>query len=138
MDEVFDRYPLPTFILDRSHRVIQWNRACQELSGISTEEILGKEVWEGFTIGDQGSIADMVIEDIDSVKDNFGESVSVISFVHSFCLWQFCSPLLDFFRFIPGFVEANLIIYQQSILFYALSSCRRLATLIFSSICRCL
>ena len=75
MDDIFDRYPLPTFVLDRSHRVIQWNRACRELSGIPTEEILGKEVWDGFMINDQGSIADIVIEDIDSIIEDFSDSI---------------------------------------------------------------
>ncbi len=75
MDEIFDRYPLPAFVLDSRHRVIQWNRACAELAGIGVQEILGKKVWNGFTLGDQGSIADMVIDDIDSVKKEYGESI---------------------------------------------------------------
>ncbi|MFC1533338.1 PAS domain-containing protein [Thermodesulfobacteriota bacterium] len=75
MDDIFDRYPLPTFVLDKNHRVIQWNRACQELSGIPLEEILGKEIWEGFNINDQGSIADMVLEDIDSIMEMYGDTI---------------------------------------------------------------
>jgi len=75
MDDIFDRYPLPTFVLDRSHRIIQWNRACEELSGISLQDILGRKVWNGFSMGDPGSIADMVIEDIDMITEHFGESI---------------------------------------------------------------
>jgi len=75
MDDIFDRYPLPTFVLDRSHRVIQWNRACQEMSGIYPEQILGKRVWEGFFSNDQSSIADMVIDDINSISSTFGDSL---------------------------------------------------------------
>jgi PAS domain S-box-containing protein len=75
MDDIFDRYPLPTFVLDKSHRVIQWNRACQELSGIYPEQILGKRVWEGFFINDKASIADMVLEDINSIGNIFGDSL---------------------------------------------------------------
>ncbi len=74
MDEIFDRYPLPTFIIDNSHRVIQWNRACQELSMIPTEDILGKEVWDGFTINNRGSLADMLIDDMDSIVLNNRET----------------------------------------------------------------
>jgi PAS domain S-box-containing protein len=75
MDEIFDRYPLPTFVLDSRHRVVQWNKACAELSGIGMQEILGKKVWDGFTSGDQGSIADMIIDDIDSINQDYGESI---------------------------------------------------------------
>jgi PAS domain S-box-containing protein len=75
MDDIFDRYPLPTFVLDKSHRVIQWNRACQEMSGIYPEQILGKRVWEGFFTNDQSSIADMVLDDINSIGKIFGDSL---------------------------------------------------------------
>ena len=75
MDDIFDRYPLPTFVLDKSHRVIQWNRACQELSGIYPEQILGKRVWEGFFTNDQSSIADIVLDDINSIGRIFGDSL---------------------------------------------------------------
>jgi PAS domain S-box-containing protein len=75
MDEIFDRYPLPTFVLDSRHRVVQWNKACTELSGIGLQEILGKKVWDGFTSGDQGSIADMIVDDMDSINQGYGESI---------------------------------------------------------------
>lgn len=75
MDDIFDRYPLPTFVLDKSHRVIQWNRACQELSGLYPEDILGKKVWEGFYTNDGSSIADMVLDDINSIGRIFGDSL---------------------------------------------------------------
>lgn len=75
MDDIFDRYPLPTFVIDRSHRVIQWNRACRELSSISIERILGKKVWEGFAINDKGSFADILLEDMDSITSDYGEFI---------------------------------------------------------------
>ncbi|NTV34936.1 MAG: PAS domain-containing protein, partial [Deltaproteobacteria bacterium] len=41
IDDILERSPVPTFIIDRSHRVVQWNPACQTLTGISAREILG-------------------------------------------------------------------------------------------------
>jgi PAS domain S-box-containing protein len=76
MDDIFDRYPLPTFILDIRHRVIQWNRACSEISGLSSEEVLGKKVWEGFHMsGQERSMADMLLEDMDSISGLYKEEV---------------------------------------------------------------
>lgn len=75
LDDIFDRSPLPTFILDNSHRVIQWNRACHEMTGVSAEEILGKKVWEGFSMDEHGSIADIVIENMDAIGENYGDSI---------------------------------------------------------------
>lgn len=76
MDNIFDRYPLPTFVIDRRHRVIQWNRACREISGLSPEEALGKEVWEGFHMNEERrSMADILIEDTDSISELYKEEI---------------------------------------------------------------
>src|SRR4030042_2737187 len=75
MDEIFDRYPLPTFVLDKNHRVIQWNKACEELSRIPAEEILGKKVWDGFHVSDKGSLGDILIDDMNSITRDYGESI---------------------------------------------------------------
>ena len=75
LDDIFDRSPLPSFIIDKSHRVIQWNRACQELTGITAQEILGRPVWDGFSINDKGSIADIIINDQDSINESLADSV---------------------------------------------------------------
>jgi len=79
IDDIFDRYPLPTYVLDKNHRVIQWNKACQDLSGIPVEEIMGKKVWEGFKVSDKGSIADLLIEDMDLIKRDYEESIINLS-----------------------------------------------------------
>jgi PAS domain S-box-containing protein len=75
IDDILERSPLPTFIIDRSHRVIQWNSACQEMTGVRAEEILGKEVWEGFNIDNQGSIADIILEDPDYLVERYRDSI---------------------------------------------------------------
>jgi len=33
--------PVPTFVIDRDHRIIYWNRACEELTGYSRHEMVG-------------------------------------------------------------------------------------------------
>jgi len=75
IDDILERSPVPTFIIDRSHRVVQWNPACQTLTGISAGEIHGKEVWEGFRMGQQGSLADMVLTEPGAVDDHFREAI---------------------------------------------------------------
>ena len=75
MDSIFNRYPLPAFVLDQKHRVIQWNSACSDISGMSSEESLGKKVWEGFHINEQGSIADIILEDIESIDEIFKDEI---------------------------------------------------------------
>lgn len=75
VDDILARSPVPTFIINKDHQVIQWNPACQEMTGIEAEEILGKGVWEGFSIDDQRSLADILLEDPDFVADAYGDTI---------------------------------------------------------------
>ncbi len=106
MDEIFDRYPMPAFVLDSRHRVIQWNRACAELSGIGVQEILGKKVWDGFSSDDSGSIADMIIEDVDSMKRNHGESI----------ISQTDSGIFELDTYLPGLKQGEHVIVTAALL----------------------
>ncbi len=40
--DIIEFLPDPTFVVDRNHRVIAWNSAIEEITGISKTEILGK------------------------------------------------------------------------------------------------
>ncbi len=73
IDEILERSPVPTFMIDRNHRVVQWNSACQKLTGIPAGEILGRGVWEGFKTGQEGSLADMVLSEPEAIEDHFQE-----------------------------------------------------------------
>ena len=75
IDDILERSPVATFIIDRNHRVVQWNPACQALTGISPGEILGKGVWEGFRMGQQGSLADMLLNEPGVVEGHFREAI---------------------------------------------------------------
>ena len=75
IEDILERSPLPTFIIDRSHRVVQWNRACEELTRIPSEEIIGRGVCEGLRIGEEGSVADLLLQSPDMIDRQFGDSV---------------------------------------------------------------
>lgn len=75
IDDVLERSPVPTFILDRAHRVIQWNLACEKMTGVSSRELLGNQVWEGFRVNDRGSMADMILEDPALIQEHYGEFI---------------------------------------------------------------
>jgi PAS domain S-box-containing protein len=75
IEDILLRSPVPTFVVDLQHRVVQWNRACQELTGIPPETILGKGVCEEFAINEGGSLADKILEDPECVNTQYGDSV---------------------------------------------------------------
>ena len=75
IDTIIERSPLPTFVINRGHRVIQWNRACQQMTSVPEEEIIGKEVPTSLHVDKQWSLADIIIEDPDSIVEKFSDSI---------------------------------------------------------------
>ncbi len=58
----------PTFVIDKNHIVLSWNKACEELTGIKSEDVIGtNNHWRGFYQEERPCLADTVI-DIDSKK----------------------------------------------------------------------
>jgi len=70
---------VPTFALDTRHRVIIWNKACEELSGMKASEILGtSNHWQAFYRRERPILADIVIdgdiEDLPKYYDSYDNS----------------------------------------------------------------
>ena len=52
-----------TFALDGEHRIVAWNHACEELTGIQASEMLGTDSpWKAFYPNKRPVLADMVID----------------------------------------------------------------------------
>ena len=75
IDTIIGASPLPTFVIDVGHRVIQWNRALQEMTGIPEEAMVGKKVHNALYADDRWSLADIIIEKPDSIEERFSESI---------------------------------------------------------------
>jgi diguanylate cyclase (GGDEF)-like protein/PAS domain S-box-containing protein len=70
---------VPIFVIDPQHQVLVWNRACEELTGIKAEAMLGRdEAWKAFYDQKRPVLADMVIygemEQISQHYSIFGRS----------------------------------------------------------------
>ncbi|MCL6620775.1 MAG: PAS domain S-box protein [Syntrophobacterales bacterium] len=60
---ILDGLPLPTFVIDRHHRIIAWNRACEELTGCSRKEMIGTfSYWLPFYSPEGPSMASLMVE----------------------------------------------------------------------------
>ena len=75
VDDILERSPVATFIIDRSHRVVQWNYECAKMTGIESKEILGKRVCESFRMNEQGSLADMILEVPEVIQQSYENSI---------------------------------------------------------------
>jgi two-component system NtrC family sensor kinase len=55
---------VPCFVLDLNHAVINWTRACEELTGIPVAEVLGtNQHWKAFYPEKRPCLADMILDD---------------------------------------------------------------------------
>lgn len=53
---------VPTFVLDSEHRVMIWNRACEQLSGVPAEQVMGtRDHWRAFYAAPRPCLADLVL-----------------------------------------------------------------------------
>ncbi|MBO0902497.1 diguanylate cyclase [Jiella sonneratiae] len=53
---------VPTFVLDKTGHVIIWNKACERLTGIRAEDVIGtRRHWTGFYTEERPCLADLVI-----------------------------------------------------------------------------
>jgi len=62
---ILDASPVPTFVIDCSHQIIQWNRACESLTGLPKKQVLNrKSVTDFFSSGtNQPLLIDLVLDD---------------------------------------------------------------------------
>ncbi|MBK5274109.1 MAG: EAL domain-containing protein [Desulfuromonadales bacterium] len=63
---------VPTFVINTDRRVVIWNRACEELTGIKAKEMLGRDqAWKAFYKTKSPVLAEIVI---DGLPDKFPDS----------------------------------------------------------------
>ena len=72
---VQDANPVPSFVIDNDHKIISWNRACEELTGASRSELLGKlsnpKVFYPGQSSDRPLLADAVLDQDGQLVDEY-------------------------------------------------------------------
>ncbi len=70
LQQFIENQSVATFMIDSQHRVLHWNRACEVLTGVAAEDMVGKaESWRGFYPKPRPCLADLVL---DAKKDQAG------------------------------------------------------------------
>ncbi|HSO72647.1 MAG TPA: PAS domain-containing protein, partial [Thermodesulfobacteriota bacterium] len=75
IEGILEGSPIATFVMDRSHRVIHWNRACELLTGKKPGEMIGtNSQWQAFYPNPRPILADGILEeDYDLLKQYYGD-----------------------------------------------------------------
>jgi PAS domain S-box-containing protein len=63
MQDLVQGSPIPEFVIDTSHRVIFWNQALEEYSGIAASGIIGtSDHWKAFYPSSRPCLADLIVD----------------------------------------------------------------------------
>ena len=67
---------MPTFVIDRHHRIIYWNRACEKFTGFPREEMVGTyRYWLPFYTHEGPPMASLVVEqNFKALETFFGDT----------------------------------------------------------------
>jgi PAS domain S-box-containing protein len=63
LHSIIDGSPIPAFVIGKDHRVLYWNRALEELSGINADKVIGTaEHWRAFYREERPCMADLLVD----------------------------------------------------------------------------
>jgi len=63
LSKIIDGSPIPSFVINKQHKVTHWNTAIGSLSGISGQEIVGTdEQWRAFYTEKRPAMADLIVD----------------------------------------------------------------------------
>ena len=67
--QIINGSTIPTFVIDKSHRVTYWNRALEGLTGYKAEEMIGtSKQWMPFYAEERASMADLILDQVDEIQ----------------------------------------------------------------------
>lgn len=70
--QLLENQSVAMFLIDKEHRVVHWNKACEILTGVLRADIVGtKESWSGFYHRARPCLADMVLSQDLSIANSY-------------------------------------------------------------------
>jgi PAS domain S-box-containing protein len=75
LEGIIEGSPIPTFVIDREHKIIFWNKACSDLMGYNSKDMIGTDKqYRPFYHEKRPVIADLIIaNDVEELEKYYGE-----------------------------------------------------------------
>lgn len=63
LGECIQRCPIPIVVLDRQHNIVHWNHALENMTGLTSSEMLGtRDQWKAFYASQRPILADLILD----------------------------------------------------------------------------
>ncbi len=63
LHQILESTPVPTLVIDADHQVTHWNRACENLTGIPSDRMVGgRDPWRAFYTEKRPILADIIVD----------------------------------------------------------------------------
>jgi len=74
LEGIIEGSPIPTFVIDREHKIIFWNKACSDLMGYNSKDMIGTDKqYMPFYHEKRPVIADLIVDnDIEELEKYYG------------------------------------------------------------------
>ncbi len=82
LSQIVEGSSVPLFVIDEDHKVTHWNKACENLTGISKDDLVGTEdPWKAFYDEARPVLADLVLDDAseEEIERWYGDDLSRLS-----------------------------------------------------------
>lgn len=79
LSQIIQGSTIPTFVINKDHIVIHWNKAMEMLTGYPADEVIGtKRQWAAFYSGERPVMADLIVNEIgeEGIKRYYGDKWS--------------------------------------------------------------
>jgi PAS domain S-box-containing protein len=128
--DIIEFLPDATLVIDKDKKVVFWNRAIEEMTGVNKEDIIGKGNYayaEPFYGEPRPILIDLIFDDDKIIQSNYGNfrRIKNILFAEKYtpflnkgkgaCLWGTAAPLLDSAGNLAGAIETirNITSHRQ-------------------------
>lgn len=111
-ESLLQHLAVATFVVDANHKVIFWNKACEKLTGLKAEEVIGtNNQWKGFYPNNRPCLADLVLDNHLSENCELYSKTRLMSEIDGFAAENWCTSANGIQRFLE--FEAGAILGES-------------------------
>jgi len=97
LSQIVQVSPVPTFVIDDTHHITHWNRACENLTGISSREVIGtQDHWRAFYTEKRPVLADLIVDNAPEaeISKYYGDTYRKSEVIEEGCEAEYFFPAL--------------------------------------------